>query len=131
MREQYNKWSFCSQSATTHRVYRCLDKFTPFSGAASPEVRCLADRNFHCCCGVKECIFLRKLSADDHFLIPTTYRSERSLHSLRDDGEKSLTWEIQMSLYHVTVSAMLASEPAKRHKSCAPEFFRTRFPPSD
>ena len=38
---------------------------------------------------------------------------------------------IQMSLYHVTVSAMSASEPAKRHKSCAPEFFRTRFPPSD
>ena len=131
MREQYNKWSFCSQSATTHRVYRCLDKFTPFSGAASPEVRCLADRNLHCCCGVKECIFLRKLSADDHFLIPTTYRSERSLHSLRDDGEKSLTWEFRMSLYHVTVSAMLASEPAKRHKSCAPDFFRTRFPPSD
>jgi len=87
MREQYNKWSFCSQSATTHRVYRCLDKFTPCSGAASPEVRCLADRNFHCCCGVKECIFLRKLSADDHFLIPTTYRSERSLHSL--------TWEFR------------------------------------
>ena len=131
MREQYNKWSFCSQSATTHRVYRCLDKFTPFSGAASPEVRCLADRNLHCCCGVKECIFLRKLSADDHFLIPTTYRSERSLHSLRDDGEKSLTWEFRMSLYHVTVSAMLASEPAKRHKSCAPDFFRTRFPLSD
>lgn len=95
MREQYNKWSFCSQSATTHRVYRCLDKFTPFGGAASPEVRCLADRNLHCCCGVKECIFLRKLSADDHFLIPTTYRSERSLHSLRDDGEKSLTWEFR------------------------------------
>ena len=95
MREQYNKWSFCSQSATTHRVYRCLDKFTPFSGAASPEVRCLADRNLHCCCGVKECIFLRKLSADNHFLIPTTYRSERSLHSLRDDGEKSLTWEFR------------------------------------
>ena len=87
MREQYNKWSFCSQSATTHRVYRCLDKFTPFSGAASPEVRCLADRNLHCCCGVKECIFLRKLSADDHCLIPTTYRSERSLHSL--------TWEFR------------------------------------
>lgn len=94
MREQYNKWSFCSQSVTTHRVYRCLDKFTPFGGAASPEVRCLADRNLHCCCGVKECIFLRKLSADDHFLIPTTYRSERSLHSLRD-GEKSLTWEFR------------------------------------
>ena len=36
-----------------------------------------------------------------------------------------------MSLYHVTVSAMLASAPAKRHKSCAPDFFRTRFPPSD
>ena len=33
--------------------------------------------------------------------------------------------------YHVSVSAMSASEPAKRHKSCAPDFFRTRFPPSD
>ena len=95
MREQYNKWSFCSQSATTHRIYRCIDIFTHFSGAASLEVRYLADSNLHCCCGVKECIFLRKLSADDHFLIPTTYRSERSLHSLRDDGEKSLTWEFR------------------------------------
>ena len=124
MREQYNKWSFCSQSATTHRVYRCLDKFTPFSGAASPEVRCLADRNLHCCCGVKECIFLRKLSADNHFLIPTTYRSERSLHSLRDDGEKSLTLEF-ICLGTISCICDSASEPAKRHKSCAPEFFRS------
>ena len=46
------------------------------------------------------------------------------------DGE-ILDVGIQMSLYHVSVSAMSASEPAKRHKSCAPDFFRTRFPPSD
>ena len=44
---------------------------------------------------------------------------------------KILDVGIQMSLYHVSVSAMSASEPAKRHKSCAPDFFRTRFPPSD
>ena len=84
---------------------------------ASPEVRCLADRNFHCCCGVKECIFLRKLSADDHFLIPTTYRSERSLHSLRDDGEKSLTWEFRCLC---TMLVYLRSRPPSQQNAINP-----------